>query len=260
MRAPLLLPFPTGCMTAVGMLCVICVSTQSASSVDAFCVAPHSAAATAAAVGRTATSPTAQFRRGDYTAEANLSPSCYSEWNRLSSSRGSAAGDIIRRSFQQPSSSFLPRSASTALVPGSRALGNGRSYRRQKQQSERALHMSAELEGLGRDALIFLASTCAVVPACKKLNISPVLGFLGIGAILGPAGLSLIKDLGELDTLGELGISFLLFEQGLELSLDRLKALSKYAFGLGTLQVCGRMSLAWRFPFLSLLGSRYHIP
>lgn len=30
----------------------------------------------------------------------------------------------------------------------------------------------------------------------------------------------------------------MLFEQGLELSLDRLKALSKYAFGLGTLQVC----------------------
>lgn len=98
--------------------------------------------------------------------------------------------------------------------------------------------MSDELAGLGRDALIFLASTCAVVPACKKLSISPVLGFLGIGALLGPAGFSVIKDLSELDTLGELGISFLLFEQGLELSLDRLKALSKYAFGLGTLQVC----------------------
>ena len=68
---------------------------------------------------------------------------------------------------------------------------------------------------------------------------SPVLGFLGTGALLGPSGFSVIKDLSELDTLGELGISFLLFEQGLELSLDRLKALSKYAFGLGTLQVRG---------------------
>lgn len=64
-----------------------------------------------------------------------------------------------------------------------------------------------------------------------------MLGFLATGAVLGPAGLSVIKDLNELDTLGELGISFLLFEQGLELSLDRLKALSKYAFGLGTAQV-----------------------
>ncbi|CAN0431262.1 unnamed protein product [Laminaria digitata] len=84
---------------------------------------------------------------------------------------------------------------------------------------------------------MFLAATVVVVPACKKANISPVLGFLGTGALLGPSGFSVIKDLSELDTLGELGISFLLFEQGLELSLDRLKALSKYAFGLGTLQV-----------------------
>lgn len=70
------------------------------------------------------------------------------------------------------------------------------------------------------------------------MGISPVLGFLVAGGLLGPSGFSVIKDIGELNTLGELGISFLLFEQGLELSLDRLKALSKYAFGLGTLQVC----------------------
>lgn len=96
----------------------------------------------------------------------------------------------------------------------------------------------SELSALGMDALVFLAATCAVVPACIKMDISPVLGFLGTGAMLGPAGFHVIQDLGELNTLGELGISFLLFEQGLELSLDRLKALSKYAFGLGTLQVC----------------------
>jgi Kef-type K+ transport system membrane component KefB len=37
--------------------------------------------------------------------------------------------------------------------------------------------------------------------------------------------------------LSELGVLFLLFEMGLELSLDRLKALAKYAFGMGSLQV-----------------------
>lgn len=100
-----------------------------------------------------------------------------------------------------------------------------------------ATSMNTEaLSILGRDALMFLAATVSIVPACKRLNISPVLGFLAAGAVLGPSGFSVIRDLSELDTLGELGISFLLFEQGLELSLDRLKALSKYAFGLGTLQ------------------------
>lgn len=73
---------------------------------------------------------------------------------------------------------------------------------------------------------------------------------MGTGALLGPAGFSVIKDLGELNTLGELGISFLLFEQGLELSLDRLKALSKYAFGLGTLQVVLCTLAFAAFPFL----------
>lgn len=79
---------------------------------------------------------------------------------------------------------------------------------------------------------------------------SPVLGFLGAGALLGPHGLSLVRDLNGLDTLGGLGISFLLFEQGLELSLDRLKALSKYAFGLGSVQVVLCTLAFAAFPFL----------
>jgi len=40
-----------------------------------------------------------------------------------------------------------------------------------------------------------------------------------------------------METLSELGVLFLLFEMGLELSLDRLKSLAKYAFGMGSLQV-----------------------
>jgi Kef-type K+ transport system membrane component KefB len=40
-----------------------------------------------------------------------------------------------------------------------------------------------------------------------------------------------------MERLSELGVLFLLFEMGLELSLDRLKSLAKYAFGMGSLQV-----------------------
>lgn len=90
---------------------------------------------------------------------------------------------------------------------------------------------------LEQDALVFLAATVAVVPICKRLNVSPVLGFLGAGVFLGPGGIKALKDLSDLDTLGEIGILFLLFEQGLELSVERLKSLFKWAFGLGTLQV-----------------------
>jgi hypothetical protein len=101
---------------------------------------------------------------------------------------------------------------------------------------------------LEQDVVSFLATSVAVVPVCKQLNISPVLGFLGAGLALGPYGLGLLKDLSDLNVLGEIGILFLLFEQGLELSVERLKSLAKYAFGLGTLQVGqspARTSPAW---------------
>ncbi|KAG5189905.1 Sodium/hydrogen exchanger family-domain-containing protein [Tribonema minus] len=105
------------------------------------------------------------------------------------------------------------------------------------------------LAALGADSLIFLAATVFLVPLSKKLNVSPVLGFLGAGLALGPHGFKLIRELRDLNALGELGITFLLFEQGLELSLDRLKALGKYAFGLGTLQVLLCTLAFGAFPF-----------
>ena len=45
---------------------------------------------------------------------------------------------------------------------------------------------------------------------------------------MGPAGLGLFEDLTDLESLAEAGIIFLLFEQGLELTVDRLAGLSKY--------------------------------
>eukprot|EP00878_Enallax_costatus_P013828 GHUV01014463.1.p1 GENE.GHUV01014463.1~~GHUV01014463.1.p1 ORF type:complete len:492 (+),score=144.01 GHUV01014463.1:299-1774(+) len=88
---------------------------------------------------------------------------------------------------------------------------------------------------LGYDFLTFLTTTVLVVPVCRYLKLSPVLGFLFAGVALEQAGM--LKDLKDMETLSELGVLFLLYEQGLELSLDRLKALAKYAFGMGSLQV-----------------------
>jgi Kef-type K+ transport system membrane component KefB len=41
---------------------------------------------------------------------------------------------------------------------------------------------------LGYDFLTFLATTVAVVPVCKYLKVSPVLGFLCAGVALEQAG------------------------------------------------------------------------
>jgi len=81
------------------------------------------------------------------------------------------------------------------------------------------------------DIALLLVSVVTVVPLFKALKLSPVLGFLFTGLLLNREGL--FAENQEVDQFCELGIQFLLFEMGLELSVQRLKALAKYAFGLG---------------------------
>ncbi|GJP75060.1 hypothetical protein CLOP_g5559 [Closterium sp. NIES-67] len=88
---------------------------------------------------------------------------------------------------------------------------------------------------LGLDTLTFLVATVIVIPAFKSLKISPILGFLLSGVALNELGL--IRNITDVKALSELGILFLLFEMGLELSLERLRALAKFAFGMGLPQV-----------------------
>ncbi|MGD9981760.1 MAG: cation:proton antiporter [Hyphomonadaceae bacterium] len=98
-------------------------------------------------------------------------------------------------------------------------------------------------------ALVFLAATCALIPALKKARISTVMGFLIIGVAMGPHVLGQLAHTWpflsafELESdeptllLAELGVVFLLFVIGLEVSAERLWALRRYVFGLGILQV-----------------------
>ncbi|XP_059289965.1 K(+) efflux antiporter 3, chloroplastic isoform X1 [Lycium ferocissimum] len=91
------------------------------------------------------------------------------------------------------------------------------------------------INDLGLDTLTFLAVTVLVVPALKTIKTSPILGFFFAGVVLNQFGL--IRNITDVKVLSEWGILFLLFEMGLELSLARLKALAKFAFGMGLTQV-----------------------
>lgn len=100
-----------------------------------------------------------------------------------------------------------------------------------------------------RDLVVFLAAAGVVVPLFNRLKISPVLGFLAAGVLLGPDGLGrfaqshgwlswlTIGDQAQIRQLSELGVAFLLFMIGLELSWERLRAMRRLVFGLGMLQV-----------------------
>ena len=99
------------------------------------------------------------------------------------------------------------------------------------------------------DALVVLGTAGIVIPIVRRLGISPVLGYLAAGALLGPLGLGSLRDMvpalywvtivDERNVAGiaELGVVFLLFLIGLELSFDRLKAMRRWVLGLGSLQV-----------------------
>ncbi|KAL6623400.1 hypothetical protein ACP70R_033279 [Stipagrostis hirtigluma subsp. patula] len=91
------------------------------------------------------------------------------------------------------------------------------------------------INDLGFDTLTFLGVTVLVVPAFRVVRASPILGFFCAGVVLNQFGL--IRNLTDVKLLSEWGILFLLFEMGLELSLSRLKALARYAFGIGLPQV-----------------------
>ncbi|KAK4271358.1 hypothetical protein QN277_020062 [Acacia crassicarpa] len=91
------------------------------------------------------------------------------------------------------------------------------------------------MNDLGLDTLTFLAVTVLIVPTFKLMKASPILGFFFAGVVLNQFGL--IRNITDVKVLSEWGILFLLFEMGLELSLARLKALAKYAFGMGLVQV-----------------------
>jgi CPA2 family monovalent cation:H+ antiporter-2 len=100
-----------------------------------------------------------------------------------------------------------------------------------------------------KDTLIVLTTAGVVVPIMHRLRITPVLGYLAAGALLGPKGLGqltgqipalgfvTIGDEQEIIGIAELGVVFLLFVIGLELSYRRLVTMHRFVFGLGGLQV-----------------------
>lgn len=96
-----------------------------------------------------------------------------------------------------------------------------------------------------RDALVILGATGLVIPAFHRLRISPVIGFIVVGLLIGPSGLGRlgdalpwvrhisINDREVIEPFAEIGIILLLFSIGLELSFRRLWDLRQLVFLIG---------------------------
>lgn len=107
-----------------------------------------------------------------------------------------------------------------------------------------------------KDVVLFLATAGVVVPLFRRWKISPILGFLVAGVVLGPFGLGALAKTApwlsfvtidnpeEVGQLAEFGVVFLMFMIGLELSWERLRLMRRFVFGMGGLQVAASFSIA----------------
>lgn len=101
------------------------------------------------------------------------------------------------------------------------------------------------------DALVILGAAGLVIPAFARLKISPVIGFILVGLLVGPSGLGAlardypwlyyitISDPHAIEPFAEFGIILLLFSIGLELSLKRLWSMRSLVFGTGAAELIG---------------------
>ena len=117
--------------------------------------------------------------------------------------------------------------------------------------------------GAYSDALVALGTAGIVVPLVQRWRVSPVLGYMAAGVVLGPLGLGSFKehvpllrwvtvsDAENVAAIARLGVVFLLFLIGLELSLPRLLTMRRLVFGLGSLQVVLTAAVIGAIAFVS---------
>ncbi len=110
--------------------------------------------------------------------------------------------------------------------------------------------MALTLDSTGfSDALVILGAAGLVIPAFARARITPVIGFILVGVLVGPFGLGAyvkqfpwlyyvsITDPQAIGPFAELGIILLLFSIGLELSFRRLWGMRQRVLGFGAAEL-----------------------
>ncbi|HYD38916.1 MAG TPA: cation:proton antiporter [Allosphingosinicella sp.] len=110
------------------------------------------------------------------------------------------------------------------------------------------MHSDFQTSGFS-DALVILGAAGVVIPAFARFRISPVIGFILVGLLVGPAGLGAmtgefpwlnyitISNPEAVKPFAEFGVILLLFAIGLELSFRRLWTMRRLVFGVGAAEL-----------------------
>ena len=84
-------------------------------------------------------------------------------------------------------------------------------------------------------ACLLLAAAMLAPLLARLLRVTPIVGYLAIGALIGPHATGLVEDSHQLRFVAEFGVAFLLFDIGLHFSLKSLWQTRHQLFGLGPL-------------------------
>ena len=88
--------------------------------------------------------------------------------------------------------------------------------------------MAAEL-GFTYDLMLVLGAAAVGGYTVSRLGQPVLLGYLASGLVIGPLGLKLISDTGNIQELAEIGVAFLLFALGVQFSLEELNRVRNIA-------------------------------
>lgn len=104
-----------------------------------------------------------------------------------------------------------------------------------------------------QNVLLVLPLILLITIIFRYLRLPVILGYLVVGAIVGPHAFNLVRNVENLQVMASFGVVFLMFTVGLEFSLPRMMALRKEVFLLGGLQVLLTIVLVF------FLGEFFHL-
>ncbi len=85
--------------------------------------------------------------------------------------------------------------------------------------------------------IVLLLVGIASITLMRPLKVSPIVGYLLAGILIGPHGFGWMEESGTTHLMAELGVVFLLFDIGLHFSLEHIWDARREILGLGPIQV-----------------------